>query len=108
MALHKSKTLRWGVTGDYWKINGINVDRATHKVTAMIALHVSSSTKDDPYIPGTGKTYIFSATKEEMQGNLVALCYSKIKQKANTIIKPATLSTPAVYFDEDLKGATDV
>ena len=137
MALQKSKTLPNGATGNYWKIIYIGVDKRSLRVNYQIDLYMDIAHSGIASLNYT-KNYSFMMTNQQMAGDLTSLGYTKIKDFANTIKRPAVayvapqaaveatydsegneltpyipavaevLAQPAVYNDQDLQGAIDV
>lgn len=105
MALIKSKTLKNGQTGGYWKITVCTPSYQTMQVSYTLELFTSKAYSKVESLGGTKKLFSFTLTKAEMAGDLRAIGYTKILAKANHIVKAATDSTPAVYGDADLNNA---
>lgn len=106
MALQKSKILSNGISGNYWKITSISVQPLSMSISVLLDLCVSETFKSNPLrVP---KVFIFTLTHTEMGGDLRALAYTKILAEVNTVVTPATNTTPAVHRDEDLAGAASV
>lgn len=106
MALQKSKTLSNGSSGDYWKIIEMSCDRQRMKCTFKIALFMSK----DIAMARSGdlgiiKTFSFSATREQLAGDLAALGYALIKAKANEMV--SRLGREDAPSDPDLANAVD-
>ena len=92
MAIQKTKTLANGMTGNYWKITSVSVDKQSMKLKVTMALFVAQANTATSPIPTTNKLFTFTVTKVDLMGDLVALCYASIKAKN----------------DPDLTGGTDV
>lgn len=90
MSLQKTITLPNGISGNYLKIDAYAVDRNNLQLNVRLSLFVSEQYKDTA--PIRNKEYTFTVTKEELQGDVVALGYAKIKAKN----------------DPELDGAIDV
>lgn len=136
MALQKTKVLFSGEIGTYWKVTKVISDKKLMIIHCLLELFLDKDHADLPHADGAGlvKPFDFHVTLSEINGGLYALAYSKIKEKANTIIKaavahqdaipeviadpdngiegspavPEVPASPAVHYDEDLSGATDV
>jgi hypothetical protein len=128
MALSKTKTLSNGETGNYWKITSFSVNKQAMTITYQLSLFVSQSYTTTSPIKGTTKTFTFPITKTQLAGDVIALGYTNILTKANTVVKAAVSAqaaiaadpttspptrakaaisaAPAVYGDADLQGAT--
>jgi hypothetical protein len=93
MALQKEIVLSNGVDGNYLKIDSYQVNRTDNSLSVRLSLFKSVQYKDTKPINGAGKEYTFiNLTKEQLEGDVVALGYALIKAKN----------------DPDLAGATDV
>lgn len=102
MALSKEKTLPSGITASYWRICQYHVYRKTKTVEYCISLFLNQSQTVSLTAP---KKVTFQLTTEEMEGDIVAIGYQKIKEFANT----ETLSfNPLLSQFSDLRGSTDV
>lgn len=110
MALLKSKTLRSGASGDYWKITSIICDKCSLKAKFVIALFVGRdfSIANSPSI--LKKEFSGHFSREQLQGNLTTLGYTAIKAKANTMLSMDISGNPCdpYPFDSDLFEAIDV
>lgn len=111
MALKKSKSLPSGVSGEYWRINKITADRVNSKVTYELSLYVSKALRQSGAKPlDYKKVFSFDVTMQEINGDLNALGYEKIKEKANSLI-PDPFSRlvlrPSIPGDADLHDAED-
>lgn len=80
MALQKEITLSNGAVGNYLKIDAYAVNRRELNLTVRLALFKDAAYKDGLAI-SPGKEYSFTCTKEELNGDVVALGYAKIKAK---------------------------
>lgn len=83
MALIKSKTLTNGITGNYWRITSITVDKKSAEISVFVAIELftSEAHRETSPIPDTKLTTRFVCTLEQATGNLLALCYQKIIEK---------------------------
>lgn len=106
MSLKKEKILPSGVSGDYWKITRIDIDRMVLRITYVISLFKDEAHKN--HVPmGLEKTFQFNATKEQIDSNVVALGYEKIKEYS--ALELPNINGVGVHFgDADLVGALDV
>ena len=106
MALQKSKILATGVTGDYWKLISISLDRKTLCLSGRLALFLSqaASTAQKEHL-GFVKNFSFTIQKEQQFDNLIALMYDLIKDRANEEVVHNLFSVPA---DPDLSNSIDV
>lgn len=94
MALKKLKTLDSGVTGDYFKITLAQLDKIGRKVMYHMDLFLNEANKNSKPLDYR-KYFTFDLTTEEMNGNIVAIGYIKIK------------SIAIEDQDEEIIGATD-
>ena len=112
MALKKSKTLRNGTTGEYWKITQISLDRTSRNVTYQVSLYLNKAARDSGCSPlDFKKTFSFTLTSEQANGDLSEIGYTKIKERASSMI-PDPFSRvrpqPQIKCDLDLDGCEDV
>lgn len=114
MAIQKEKTLASGVTGNYWRITQINIDRQNLQIQGTIALFkdAASSAAGQPPI-GASKVFQFPFTMAEFAEapNAIAFIYTKIKARAAQTLNYDLAGQPIDpprYVDEDLVGGTDV
>lgn len=111
MPIQKSKDLKNGVTGDYWRIINIAVEVDTLLTTFQLGLFIDKTASDAGKSPlSRAKKYSFILTTEELaSGDLLGLGDTKILDKANTLVDPLfdTLGTTH-YYDTDLSGGTIV
>lgn len=108
MAIQNSKTLKSGVSGNYWKITKLNIDLVALVTTIEISLYLDSTHGNDGVSgPIFKKTYITSVTLQQiMQGSITNL-YNNILAKANSLV-PNVGSDGTHIFDTDLAGGTIV
>lgn len=110
MALKKLKTLPSGVSGEYWKITHISLDRIVGKATCMFDLFVSKALSDSGAKPlGVQKKFVIDLTKEEIETDLIENCYIKVKAKAQTMVIPVggSANSEKVQLDPELASAED-
>lgn len=114
MAIQKEKTLASGITGNYWRITSINIDRQNLRIMAVIALFKDAAASASGLPPiGDYKTFNFNFTMAEFSAspNAIAFAYGKIIAHAQTMrthdISGVELETP-VYYDPDLADGTAV
>lgn len=100
MAIQKTKTLANGVTGNYWKITQVSVDKQSMTATATIALFTDAAHTNTSPITGTNKQYKMPVTKAQLTGDITAAAYTSIKAQASTF-------TNGKDKDPDLAGGTD-
>lgn len=110
MAIQKNKTLRTGVTGNYWKITHESYDRLAGTLSLTISLFLNKSASDAGASPlPCSKTFKVPVTKEEMTEDRTAMGYIKIKEKAATVVAvPFALTPSTCLFDADLADGEDV
>lgn len=106
MALKKSKQLPNGVTGEYWKIVKIEADKIKLTLTVALDLFLNESKKDSASLNHL-KVRSFKCLKEELQGDLAAIGYAKLKAHANLDL-PNLHGKGTHKGDLDLIGAIDV
>lgn len=109
MAIQKSKSLSNGVSGNYWKIVSISVDRMAMNMDVRLALFADAAHKDVSPV-GVVKSFKLPCTKEELLGNLAATAYTKVMAKANTMMN-RDMSGKAISpipTDSDLAGGVEV
>lgn len=108
MAIQNSKTLKNGVTGNYWKITKINIDIEQLKTTIEISLYLDSTFGNDGVTtPIFRKTYSTNVTLQQIMNGSVANLYNNILAKANTSV-PNFNAEGTHLFDTDLAGGTIV
>lgn len=81
MALKKEITLPSGVVADYIKVSAAVVDLPNLQISVFYSVHLSQAhSASAPVVPpGIAKAY--SATKEQLLGNPIALGYTFLKQE---------------------------
>jgi len=102
MALSKDKTLPSGITASYWRICQYHVYRKTKTVEYYVSLFLNQS-QIVPLIPY--KKITFKLTDEEMQGDITAIGYVKIKEFAD--LEELSFN-PLLSQFSDLRGSADV
>lgn len=106
MAIQKSKTLQNGATGNYWKITNISIDREKLVATCRVELFKDSSFSNIGSL-GSAKVFRVTVTKQQIAGDITAVCYTAIKTQANqSVTNPVTHESAPK--DADLAGGTDV
>jgi len=114
MAIEKSKTLSNGVTGNYWRITSILIDRQRMRVRGQIALFLnaeSSAAGNQPI--GAEKAFAFPLVLAEIAPptNLIAYVYGKIIAAASVPVTTDILGNPLpepTTVDPDLTGGINV
>lgn len=106
MALKKQKQLPNGVSGEYWKITRVIADKQALTLNVVLDLFLSADYKDAASL-NIPKSRSFKCSKEELQGDLVALGYVKLKAHANSDL-PNLNGRGTHKGDLDLIGALDV
>ena len=106
MALKKQKQLPNGVSGEYWKIIKIEVNKQTLMLSVILDLFLNESQKDKASL-NCPKVRSFKCLKEDLQGDLVALSYVKLKAHANSDL-PNLNGRGTHKGDLDLVDALDV
>lgn len=105
MALNKQKTLVNGAVGEYWKVTHFTVDKMDLVIKISLELFKSAIQKDIASL-GVVKSFEFPITLVELTGDLVALCYAKVKAFASSDV--ANLDGNGTHKgDADLNGAID-
>lgn len=114
MAIEKSKTLLSGVTGNYWRVTSITIDRQNKFCIGRIGLFKDKATSDAGGIPlGAVKSFQFAFTLSELAAatNIIAFAYSKIvayaEEEISYDINGNLLDTP-VPRDPDIAGGVMV
>lgn len=114
MAIQKAKTLPSGVSGDYWRITTIAIDRQNFIIKAQVGLFkdAAASAANKPHM-GLVKTFEFPFTMVEFLAapNAISFVYSKIIAKAETMIThtfDGTELPEPVAYDQDLAGGVSV
>lgn len=111
MALRKLKTLDNGSAGDYWRIINATFSRETLTVTCRLALYTNQTIADSTNKHlGLVKYFSFTVTSADLNSDIRALIYDKIKVLTNSTVTIDLLGnqiTPRAY-DSDLADATDV
>ncbi len=116
MALNKTKTMTVNgntITGAYWKIINVTVNKQTMVATWAIALFANQTYADTVGATPCGPTYYFKAsvTKTQIADDMIALGYATIMSQ---ISGPAPTRQQAVGLNgsnpnawTDLSGATN-
>ncbi len=76
MALLKSKTLSNGITAEYWRISHYLVNKKAGFVTYTLDLFVD---EDQIVSLNLAKKATIKLTEEELEGDLISIGYTKIK-----------------------------
>lgn len=111
MALKKSKTLANGISGDYWRITLVSVNRVNKVVTYELSLYISKAARlAGAHALEMRKIFKFTLTNEELAGDLCAIGYSKILTKSNTPVRAPFQNDPLVTVvgDIDLVDAESI
>lgn len=114
MPIQKSKTLPSGVTGDYWRIMTITIDRQRLKIRGQIALFLNAAASNEGRPPiGAHKSFEFPLVLAEIAPptNLIAYMYDKIIAAASVVITTDFLGNPLpepTTVDPDLTGGVNV
>lgn len=114
MAIQKEKTLPSGVTGNYWRIQNITVDRQNLKVAGQIALFKDKESSDAGKLPmPLIKTFKFPLIMQDVAppADIIAYMYLKIQEAANVVVTKDILGNDlpqATTVDPDLSGGTPV
>lgn len=89
MAIQKEMTLANGAVGAYWKIVEVTISKRSigivasgPRISCILSLFVDKAYSDKGMGIGMDKAFSFVVTdKEELKADLIALAYSKIKEK---------------------------
>lgn len=112
MAIQKTKELKNGVSGEYWRITRVHIDVNTLLTTLDLSLYLDKTSSDAGKAPiSRTKSYKFVFTRDELLGgNFLALGYQKILDKANSVVPPLfpKPGDPDLVFDPDLAGGSIV
>lgn len=108
----KSKTLKNGTVGEFWKITKLSADLITGQMSVTLSLYINQAAFASGKSPLTSsKVYNLTITPSDLVGDLRTMIWTKIKAKANSLVTvdiSGALLDPAVPFDPDLVGGTDV
>lgn len=110
MAIEKEKTLSSGVTGNYWRVVSITVDRQNLKVIGQLGLFKDKASSDAGKLPmPLIKTFKFPLVMAEIMPptNLIAYVYTKIQAAADVVITKDILGKDLpvpTTADPDLSG----
>lgn len=108
MAIHKSKTLKNGVVGDYWKLTKLSIDLVALTTNFELSLYLDSTHGNDGVSgPIYRKQYSTNVTLAQIMSGSVAGLYSNILAKANTMV-PTLGGGDDHVFDSDLAGGSIV
>ena len=114
MAIQKSKTLLNGVTGDYWRITTIAIDRQRLKIKGQIALFLDAAASNEGCIPiGAHKSFEFPLVLAEIAPptNVISYMYGKIIAAASVVVTTDFLGNPLpepTTVDPDLTDGVNV
>jgi len=114
MAIQKSKTLPNGVSGDYWRITTITIERQRLRLKGQIALFLDAQASDDGRPPvGAEKSFEFPLVLAEIAPptNLIAYMYGKIIAAASVVVTKDILGNDLevpTTVDPDLTGGLNV
>ena len=75
MALKKEVQTSFGILADYWRVDNLRYSKKEGKLSCYLGLNATK----DALQPLAGESFEFTLSSEEAQGNLLALCYTKIK-----------------------------
>lgn len=107
----KSKTLKSGVIGEFWKIIRLNADMLTGKMEVTLGLYINQAAYNSGKSPvSMSKVYNLSVIPSDLTGDIREVVWAKIKAKAATVISIGLegQSITPMAFDPDIDGATDV
>ncbi len=83
MALKKTVEQASGVSGEYWKITSINVDKKRMQLVVTISLFKDKAAADSDKASLNRVGFTFPVVKDELDSDLFALGYEKIKAECN-------------------------
>ena len=114
MGIQKEKILNSGVSGNYWRITSVYIDRQNLQITGEIALFKDQACSNAGMQPmPISKRFSFPLIMAEIAPptNLIAYVYNKIKAAASVSITEDvlgnTLAVPTTV-DLDLTDGVDV
>lgn len=113
MGIQKEKILNSGISGNYWRILSININRQAFKASAQLGLFKDKAASDagKPHI-GAVKSFDFTFTSSDLASvNLISFVYGKILAIANQDISVDISGEPIdppVKFDPDLVGGINI
>lgn len=106
MALKKEKELPSGVSGEYWKIVSVQLDRIKLELTVKIALFKDKAASDiGKQAMGVSHSFSGIITKSQTEGDLVTAGYTMIKAQIAGEA-PSVMSGKLLAYN-DLKNAID-
>lgn len=109
MAIQKQKDLPSGISGNYWKISKVNLDTVNSRCGYSISLFKDKATSDAGASSlGFSKSFQFPLSDEELVGDLRAVGYAKIKEKAAMLVMNLQGEQTNIAFDPDLANGIDV
>lgn len=94
MAIQKDKSLDNGVSGNYWKIAQVIINKIDMHAHYQLCLYLDQAHADQGQRLGCDKDFTFEITKDQLDKNMIGLGYDNIKA-----MDP---------IDDDLKGGQDV
>ncbi len=114
MPIQKEKTLPSGVTGNYWRITTITIDRQRLRVVASIALFKDKQASDEGKAPMALTKVVrfpFVVSEALLAPDLISYIYTKIKDAAEVVITKDIMGNDLpvpTTVDPDLAGGTIV
>ncbi len=79
MALIQKTTLSSGVTGDYWKITNLEIDKISNFLSVTISCYLNKDTRDKGLNPFTSKKFILKLSTIDLSKNILDEVYKQIK-----------------------------
>lgn len=109
----KSKTLKSGAVGEFWKITAVNMDLLTGRLSVRLSLYINQTAFNTGKSPlSMSKIYELSIAPSDLTGggDIRDVVWDKVKAKASSLVSKDLLGddiTP-VAFDPDIDGGADV
>ena len=100
MYILKSKTFANGISGDCWRVSGLNLDLLTLKGRVALDLYKDASATHPLKIPGSTLSFPFAMDPVNVANNTIAAAYPRILTEASTIVRPAIEAVEEVLDGE--------
>lgn len=109
----KSKTLKSGAVGEFWKITKVNLDLLNGTCIVNVSLYINETAYTDGKSPlSMSKVFNLTIAPSDLTSgaDIRDIIWTKIKAKAASLITTDLLGNTIspVAYDPDLVGGTDV
>jgi len=100
MYILKSKTFPNEITGDCWRVSGLNLDLLTLKGRVVLDLYKNAAATHPLKIPGSTLSFPFAVDPVNAVNNSIAAAYPRILTEASVVVRPAVEAVEEVLDGE--------